>query len=115
MHKSDVVRATIRIGSGVLSIRRKGNSELSTARILGFELSEDGVTGSVWLDRLVHTLSESAIGSEDEQWSLSGAFVSVMSKRLSVEELAALKTMDGEDKVQRSASPSGSSRENMAS
>ena len=107
MHKSDVVKATIRIGSGVLSISRKGNSELSTARILGFELAEDGITGSVWLDRLVHTLSESAIGSEEEKWSLSGAFVSVLTKRLSVEELEALNTLGGPCEVQRSASPSG--------
>jgi len=95
MAKTDVVKAEIRVGSGVLSIRRKGNSDVTTARILGFELADDGETVSLWLDRLLHTMSEDKIGDEADPWRVDGSFVSVLSKRLSQDELNVLRMGTG--------------------
>lgn len=90
IHKSNVVKAEIRIGEGVISIRRRGISEITTARILGFDLADDGRLASLYLDRLIHTMSESEIGTEEDPWQLGGAFVSTLTKKLTDEELLSL-------------------------
>lgn len=92
--RNHVVKAEIRIGVGVVSVRRKGSSEACTARVLAVDVAEDGRTVCVFLDRLLHGVHEHAIGSDDEPWDLGGAYVTTMTRFLRDEEIRLLR---GED------------------
>lgn len=56
------VEADVRVGEDVLSIRRKGSSEVVQAKILARELEDGGRKERIWLDRLVHAGYEEVIG-----------------------------------------------------
>ena len=76
------VDATVKVGDGVVSIRRVGISVATVARLLGRQLSEDGTTESLTLDRLVHRPHEQTIGRDGVLWSLHGAYVSVLHRKV---------------------------------
>jgi hypothetical protein len=67
----DVVEADVRIGEGVVSIRRKGSSEVVQANIVASDYDESGQPTRLWLDRLVHAIHETEIGGHP----VNGAFV----------------------------------------
>ena len=72
--KNDV-EADVRIGDGVVSIKRKGSSAIVQAKVVATEPAKDGNPTRVWLDRLVHATHETSIG----QHRVTGAFVTEMS------------------------------------
>lgn len=65
------VEADVRIGDGIVSVRRKGSSEVVQAKIVASTLDDSGKPTILWLDRLIHASHESVIGGH----SVSGAFV----------------------------------------
>ena len=71
----DHVEADVRIGDGVVSIRRKGSSEIIQAKVLATEPAKDGQPTLLYLDRIVHADHETAIG----QYRVKGAFVTELS------------------------------------
>jgi len=71
----DTVEADVRIGDGVVSIKRKGSSEIVQAKVLSTEPAKDGEATRLWLDRLVHAKHETSIG----QYHVRGAFVTEIS------------------------------------
>lgn len=68
------VEATVRVGDGVVSIKRKGVSEIVQANVVSSEAALDGQTTRLWLDRLIHASHEDSIGG----YPVKGAFVSEM-------------------------------------
>lgn len=66
------VEATVRIGDGVVSIKRKGSSQIVQANVVSTEAALDGQTTRLWLDRLVHAAHEVSIGGHP----VTGAIVS---------------------------------------
>lgn len=76
--KASIVEATIKAGDGVMTIRRKGISSTVIAQILGRQVL-DGVE-VITLDRLIHRQGETEMGNDAETWSVSGAFVTVLSR-----------------------------------
>jgi hypothetical protein len=65
------VEADVRIGEGVITIKRKGSSELVQAKVVASDVNEAGTTVKLWLDRLVHAPHETNIGGH----AVDGAFV----------------------------------------
>ena len=64
--------ATVTLGEGVVTIKRKGSSALVVANILGTAVSE-AIT-SIYLDRLVHKPFENSLGD----YSVSGAVSTIL-------------------------------------
>lgn len=71
----DNVEADVRIGEGVVSIKRKGSSELVQANVVASDVNDAGTTVKLWLDRLVHAPHETCIGGH----AVNGAFVTEIS------------------------------------
>ena len=65
------VEADVKVGDAVVSIRRKGSSEVVQASIVATESDESGKPVRLWLDRLVHAAHEYVIGGHP----VTGAFV----------------------------------------
>lgn len=72
---SENVDADVRIGDGVVSIRRKGSTEIILANVVATTPAVVGVPTRLWLDRLVHAAHETNIG----QYPVKGAFVTELS------------------------------------
>lgn len=53
--------AQVAVGEGVVVLRRRGRSAV-TANILGEEVDKEGKSKTLWLDRLVHEVSDSTLG-----------------------------------------------------
>lgn len=70
-------RITVAVGEHDVAVSR--GSTIVTARILGRDLQQDGE--SLWLDRLVHAPMETELGA----WAVSGAVVSVLTRRIGTE------------------------------
>ena len=70
----DEVEADVRIGEGVVTIRRKGSSELVQSNIVSTNFDSEGKITHIWLDRIVHADHEVSIGGH----SVTGAFVTEM-------------------------------------
>jgi hypothetical protein len=68
------VEADVRIGDGIVSIRRKGRSEMIQAKVLATVPAMDGQPTRLWLDRLVHAAHETRIGTHP----VSGCYVTEM-------------------------------------
>lgn len=75
--REDKPEVTVALGEGVAVLRRSGQSKRIVANVLGVERSESGEVQKVWLDRLVHRTFE----SEFENWSVSGAVSTVMTRK----------------------------------
>ena len=75
-----LVEGRVKVGDGLVTVRRKGISAPTVANLLGQE--EDAETGAVTLilDRLIHKENETAIGSMDDHWLMSGAFVTTLTR-----------------------------------
>lgn len=68
----DIVEADVRIGEGVVTIKRKGSSELVQAKIVATQPGDAETRARLWLDRLIHSAHETNIGG----YPVTGAFVS---------------------------------------
>jgi hypothetical protein len=53
--------SSVAIGEGLLVLRRRGRPA-ATAKILGSEAGADGVTRTIWLDRMLHEPGEETLG-----------------------------------------------------
>lgn len=62
--------SSVAIGEGVLVLRRKGRPA-ATAAILGRQIASDGLTQTIWLDRMLHEPTEDTLGGHP----VSGAVV----------------------------------------
>lgn len=73
-YNSDV-EADVKVGEAVVTIRRKGSSEVVQASIVASDCDAAGKPCRLWLDRMVHADHESSIGG----YAVSGAFVTEIS------------------------------------
>lgn len=70
------IEADVKIGDGVVSIHRRGVSQVTTAKLLGVEHDAAGQPVRLWLDRMIHRPKEAEIGG----WVVSGAVSSILTK-----------------------------------
>lgn len=66
---STINEATVMLGDGAVTIRRSGSSSATVANILAIEISEDHA--DVFLDRLVHRMSERNLGEFQARGAIS--------------------------------------------
>lgn len=76
MNHSGKVEADIKIGDGVVTIHRRGVSQVTTAGLLGVEHDKAGEPVRLYLDRMIHRPRETEIGG----WRVSGAISSILTK-----------------------------------
>lgn len=62
--------SSVALGEGILVLRRRGRPA-STAAILGTQDAADGLTQTIWLDRMLHEPGEDTLGGHP----VSGAVV----------------------------------------
>lgn len=70
-------KPVVSIGKEVVVIKRSGQSQPILAGILGMDLDGAGQPETVWLDRIVHRLSEDSF----EGWHVSGAVTTVLRRQ----------------------------------
>ena len=66
--------ATIKVGEGVVVVKRSGASKTVIANILGTDKNADGGITKIYLDRIVHKPTEKQMG----EWQVTGAISSVL-------------------------------------
>lgn len=72
------ISVEVSLGDGVAAFRRRGNSVVIVANVLGVERNARGEVTKVWLDRLVHDRGkEMFVG-----WVVSGAISTILERRL---------------------------------
>jgi hypothetical protein len=66
----------VSVGAEMVSIRRKGRTTASVARILGCESDPDGQVRRIYLDRLVHAPHEQRLG----EWQAHGCVSTILTR-----------------------------------
>jgi hypothetical protein len=73
------IKAVVKVGEGVLSVRKRGISAYVVCRVLGWEWS--GGYLRVWMDKLIHGRHECEFDDGERVWQVEGAWVSVLNLR----------------------------------
>jgi hypothetical protein len=74
MNHTGKIEADIKIGDGLVTIKRRGVSEVTVARLLGIEHDQRGEPVVLWLDRMVHEAREEELGG----WKVYGAVSTIL-------------------------------------
>lgn len=70
--QTNETEATVTLGDGVVTVRRKGSTRLTVANILGQAVADNKT--AIYLDRLVHKPHESSLGT----FHVHGATTSIL-------------------------------------
>lgn len=79
MGTANAVLATeVTVGDATVSLKRAGQSTVVIANILGRKTDQETGAQTLWLDRLVHKMTEEFYG-----WNAGGAISTVLSQKTS--------------------------------